>query len=95
MAEKFDHIADADDVRDHAAHVRRRRLHVGDDASAGAAKLRAVQSDFLYDRRLSQRSYTGESYLPPAFSVAMIALLAAVALGAILRDDGVGYKLRT
>ncbi len=42
-----------------------------------------------------RRSYTGQSYLPPAYSVAMIALLAAIALGIILRLTATGYKLRT
>jgi ABC-2 type transport system permease protein len=41
-----------------------------------------------------RRSYTGESYLPPLFSVATIVALAAVALIAILRLTAVGYKLR-
>ncbi len=42
-----------DDVRHHAADLRRRRLYVGEDAAAGAAKFRALQSDLLYDRRFS------------------------------------------
>jgi ABC-2 type transport system permease protein len=42
-----------------------------------------------------RRSYTGESYLAPVFSISMIALLAAVALGIILRMTATGYKLRT
>jgi ABC-2 type transport system permease protein len=42
-----------------------------------------------------RRSYTGESDLSPAFSIAMIALLAAIALGIVLRMTAVGYKLRT
>lgn len=42
-----------------------------------------------------RRSYTGQSYLAPAFSIAMIALLAAVALAAVLRMTAIGYKLRT
>lgn len=42
-----------------------------------------------------RRSYTGESYLPLTFSVAMIALLAAIALGTVLRMTAIGYKLRT
>jgi ABC-2 type transport system permease protein len=42
-----------------------------------------------------RRSYTGESYLAPAFSIAVIALLAAVALGVVLRMTATGYKLRT
>jgi ABC-2 type transport system permease protein len=42
-----------------------------------------------------RRSYTGQSYLSPAFSIAMIALLTAVALGIVLRLTSTGYKLRT
>jgi ABC-2 type transport system permease protein len=42
-----------------------------------------------------RRSYTGESYLTPAFSLAMIALLAAIALAIVLRMTAIGYKLRT
>ncbi|MGC1379525.1 MAG: ABC transporter permease [Candidatus Baltobacteraceae bacterium] len=42
-----------------------------------------------------RRSYTGESYLSPAFSIAMIVLLAAIALGTVLRMTAIGYKLRT
>jgi ABC-2 type transport system permease protein len=40
-------------------------------------------------------SYTGTSYLAPAFSIAVIVLLTAVSLGIILRMTSVGYKLRT
>jgi ABC-2 type transport system permease protein len=42
-----------------------------------------------------RRSYTGQSYLTPAFSIAMIALLAAIALAIVLRMMAIGYKLRT
>jgi ABC-2 type transport system permease protein len=42
-----------------------------------------------------RRSYTGESYLEPVFSLGMIALLAAIALGTVLRLTAIGYKLRT
>lgn len=42
-----------------------------------------------------RRSYTGQSYLPPEFSLAMIGLLAIVALAIILRMMSIGYKLRT
>jgi ABC-2 type transport system permease protein len=42
-----------------------------------------------------RRSYTGESYLAPVFSLATIALLSAIALAIILRMTAVGYKLRT
>ena len=41
-----------------------------------------------------RRSYTGESFLPPLYSVAAIVLLAAVALGVVLRMTATGYKLR-
>jgi ABC-2 type transport system permease protein len=41
-----------------------------------------------------RRSYTGESFLPPALSVATIVALAAVSLIVILRLTAVGYKLR-
>lgn len=42
-----------------------------------------------------RRSYTGYSYLAPAFSVGMVALLTAISLAIILRMMGLGYKLRT
>ncbi|MGA7356721.1 MAG: ABC transporter permease [Candidatus Cybelea sp.] len=42
-----------------------------------------------------RRSYTGASYLAPAFSVAVIVLLTVVSLGIILRMTSTGYKLRT
>ncbi len=42
-----------------------------------------------------RRSYTGQSYLPLPFSIAMIALLCAVALAIVLRMTAIGYKLRT
>ncbi len=42
-----------------------------------------------------RRSYTGDSYLRPEFSVGMVALLTAISLAVILRMMGLGYKLRT
>lgn len=39
-------------------------------------------------------SYTGQSFLPLPFSLAMIALLTAIALGVALRLMAIGYKLR-
>ncbi len=42
-----------------------------------------------------RRSYTGQSYLSPAFSIAMITLLTLIALGIVLRMTAIGYKLRT
>src|SRR5581483_6796352 len=41
-----------------------------------------------------RRSYTGQSFLPPVWSLATIFLLAAVALGVVLRMVSTGYKLR-
>jgi ABC-2 type transport system permease protein len=42
-----------------------------------------------------RRSYTGQSFLSPAFSVGMVAILTAVSLAVVLRMTGIGYKLRT
>jgi ABC-2 type transport system permease protein len=42
-----------------------------------------------------RRSYTGESFLAPQWSLATIVLLAAIALAIVLRMVGTGYKLRT
>jgi ABC-2 type transport system permease protein len=42
-----------------------------------------------------RRSFTGESYLAPGFSVGIIAVLAALALGGALAMTASGYKLRT
>jgi ABC-2 type transport system permease protein len=42
-----------------------------------------------------RRSYTGESYLAPAFSIGMVALLTVISLAIILRMTAIGYKLRT
>jgi ABC-2 type transport system permease protein len=42
-----------------------------------------------------RRSYTGHSYLAPAFSLGMIALLTVIALATVLRMTAIGYKLRT
>lgn len=42
-----------------------------------------------------RRSYTGQSFLPPSASIAAIVVLAAIALGSVLRMMSVGYKLRT
>jgi ABC-2 type transport system permease protein len=41
-----------------------------------------------------RRSYTGESFLPPIYSIAAVVLLAAVALAIVLRMVSTGYKLR-
>jgi len=42
-----------------------------------------------------RHSYTGQIYLPLPYSIAMISVLAAVALGVALRMTAIGYKLRT
>jgi ABC-2 type transport system permease protein len=42
-----------------------------------------------------RRSYTGDSYLAPFWSIMAIVLLSVIALGIVLRMMAVGYKLRT
>ncbi|MGH7737576.1 MAG: ABC transporter permease [Candidatus Tyrphobacter sp.] len=42
-----------------------------------------------------RRSYTGQSFLPPAYSIGAIAVLCAIALAIALRMTALGVKLRT
>jgi ABC-2 type transport system permease protein len=42
-----------------------------------------------------RRSYTGQSFLAPVWSVAAIVTLSVIALGVLLRLMALGYKLRT
>ncbi len=42
-----------------------------------------------------RHSYTGQSYLPLPYSLAMIAVLTVLALAIVLRMTALGYKLRT
>ena len=59
--------------------------------------LRSIElfNPIFYTIDAFRRSYTGESYLAPAFSVGAIALLAAIAVAIVLRMTAIGYKLRT
>jgi len=93
-AEKFDHIAIL------TTFVITPLTFVGGvftDAKMLPPGLRAFElfNPIFYTIDAFRFSYTGQSYLPPALSVAAIALLAALALGIALRMMAVGYKLRT
>jgi ABC-2 type transport system permease protein len=94
VADKFDHIAIL------TTFVITPLTFVG-GVFTSATMLPPVLRDFelfnpiFYTIDAFRRSYTGESYLAPAFSIAMIALLAAIALAIVLRMTAIGYKLRT
>jgi ABC-2 type transport system permease protein len=93
VAEKFDHIAIL------TTFVITPLTFVG-GVFTSATMLPPVLRNFelfnpiFYTIDAFRRSYTGQSFLPPALSVAAIIALAAVALIAILRLTAVGYKLR-
>jgi ABC-2 type transport system permease protein len=94
VADKFDHIAIL------TTFVITPLTFVGGvftSASMLPEALRRVElfNPIFYTIDAFRRSYTGASYLAPAFSVAVIVLLAAIALGIILRMTAIGYKLRT
>jgi ABC-2 type transport system permease protein len=94
VADKFDHIAIL------TTFVITPLTFVGGvftSASMLPEALRKVElfNPIFYTIDAFRRSYTGASYLAPAFSVAVIVLLAAIALGIILRMTAIGYKLRT
>jgi ABC-2 type transport system permease protein len=94
LAEKFDHIAIL------TTFVITPLTFVGGVFTA-ATMLPPLLRNFelinpiFYTIDAFRRSYTGESFLPVAFSLAAIVALAAVALGIVLRMTAVGYKLRT
>jgi ABC-2 type transport system permease protein len=93
VAEKFDHIAIL------TTFVITPLTFVGGVFTSAAMlppllqKLELVNPIF-YTIDAFRRSYTGESFLPPLYSIAAIVLLAAIALGAVLRMMATGYKLR-
>ncbi|MGA8326657.1 MAG: ABC transporter permease [Candidatus Cybelea sp.] len=94
VADKFDHIAIL------TTFVITPLTFVGGvftSASMLPDGLRKVElfNPIFYTIDAFRRSYTGASYLAPAFSVAVIVLLTAVSLGIILRLTSIGYKLRT
>ena len=94
FAEKFDHIAIL------TTFVITPLTFVG-GVFTSATMLPPVLRNFslfnpiFYTIDAFRRSYTGESFLPPALSVATIVVLAAIALGIALRLVASGYKLRT
>ncbi len=94
MADKFDHIAIL------TTFVITPLTFVGGvftSAEMLPESLRRIElfNPIFYTIDAFRRSYTGESYLAPVFSVAMIALLAIIALAIVLRMTAIGYKLRT
>jgi ABC-2 type transport system permease protein len=93
MAEKFDHIAIL------TTFVITPLTFVGGvftSATMLPPPLRTFElfNPIFYTIDAFRRSYTGDSYLPPIYSVAAIVLLAAVAFGVVLRMTATGYKLR-
>jgi ABC-2 type transport system permease protein len=93
VAEKFDHIAIL------TTFVITPLTFVGGVFTSAAMlppvlqKLELINPIF-YTIDAFRRSYTGESFLPPLYSLAAIVLLAAIALGSVLRMMATGYKLR-
>jgi ABC-2 type transport system permease protein len=94
LADKFDHIAIL------TTFVITPLTFVGGvftDAKMLPPALRNFElfNPIFYTIDAFRRSYTGASDLPLAYSTAMIALLAAIALAIVLRMMAIGYKLRT
>jgi ABC-2 type transport system permease protein len=94
VADKFDHIAIL------TTFVITPLTFVGGvftDAKMLPPPLRTFElfNPVFYTIDAFRRSYTGESFLSPVFSIAMIVLLSAIALGTVLRMTAIGYKLRT
>jgi ABC-2 type transport system permease protein len=94
LAEKFDHIAIL------TTFVITPLTFVGGVFTSAAMLPPALRNfelfnPIFYTIDAFRRSYTGQSDLPLPFSMAMIALLAAIALAIVLRMTAIGYKLRT
>lgn len=94
LADKFDHIAIL------TTFVITPLTFVGGVFTSAAMLPPALRNfelfnPIFYTIDAFRRSYTGQSDLPLPFSIAMIALLAAVALAIVLRMTAIGYKLRT
>jgi ABC-2 type transport system permease protein len=94
LAEKFDHIAIL------TTFVITPLTFVGGVFTSAAMLpplLRNLElfNPIFYTIDAFRRSYTGQSFLAPAYSVAAIVLLAAAALTIVLRMTAIGYKLRT
>ncbi|MDP9024724.1 MAG: ABC transporter permease [Candidatus Eremiobacteraeota bacterium] len=94
MAEKFDHLAAL------TTFVITPLTFVGGvftSATMLPPVLRNLElfNPIFYTIDAFRHSYTGQSYLPLAYSLAMIAGLTVVALAVALRMTALGYKLRT
>jgi ABC-2 type transport system permease protein len=94
LADKFDHIAIL------TTFVITPLTFVGGVFTSAAMLPPALRNfelfnPIFYTIDAFRRSYTGQSDLPLPFSIAMIALLAAIALAIVLRMTAIGYKLRT
>ena len=93
MAEKFDHIAIL------TTFVITPLTFVGGVFTSATMLPPALRNfelvnPIFYTIDAFRRSYTGESFLPPIYSIAAVVLLAAVALAVVLRMVSTGYKLR-
>jgi ABC-2 type transport system permease protein len=94
LADKFDHIAIL------TTFVITPLTFVGGVFTSARMLPRPLQTlelfnPIFYTIDAFRRSYTGQSYLEPVFSIGMVVLLTAISLGIILRLMAIGYKLRT
>jgi ABC-2 type transport system permease protein len=94
FAEKFDHIAIL------TTFVITPLTFVGGVFTSATMLPPALQrlelvNPIFYTIDAFRRSYTGDSFLPPLWSLATIVALALLALAILLRMMGSGYKLRT
>jgi ABC-2 type transport system permease protein len=94
LADKFDHIAIL------TTFVITPLTFVGGVFTSAKMLPRPLQTlelfnPIFYTIDAFRRSYTGQSYLEPVFSIGMVVLLTAISLGIILRLMAIGYKLRT
>jgi len=94
LADKFDHIAIL------TTFVITPLTFVGGVFTSARMLPRPLQTlelfnPIFYTIDAFRRSYTGQSYLAPVFSIGMVVLLTAISLGIILRLMAIGYKLRT
>ena len=95
LAEKFDHIAMPDDVRHHAAGLRRRRLHLDPVPAAGRRAQLSLFNPMFHMIDAFRYSYTGATDIPLWISTGVVAALTVIAFSVALRLVAIGYKLRT
>jgi ABC-2 type transport system permease protein len=94
LAEKFDHLAAL------TTFVITPLTFIGGVFTAATMLppvLRTVSlvNPIFYTIDAFRRSYTGQSFLPPLYSIGAIALLCAISLAIALRMTALGVKLRT